>query len=138
MSDKEFETYLVEKITGLEAEIAELQRKNSELEIELKAMRGAANSYKAEVERYEKTVGKLAVREDGTVVGLTIGEEVEYIPRDLAETFRKLAVKVACEQFMKKFKKYIKDVGLTLGQTWEINCALKRAFHELTERKEDE
>ena len=32
------------------AEISELQHKNSELEIELKSMRGAANSYKAKVE----------------------------------------------------------------------------------------
>lgn len=90
------------------------------------------------LKQYREVCGDLIVREDGTVVGLTVGGEVEYIPRDLAETFRKLAVKVACEQFVKKFKKYIKDVGLTLGQTWDINCALKRAFHELTERKEDE
>ena len=37
-----------------EAEIAELQHRNSELDIELKAMRGAANSYKAKVERLQK------------------------------------------------------------------------------------
>lgn len=41
-------------INRKDAEIAELQRKNIELEIELKAMRGAANSYKAEVERLQK------------------------------------------------------------------------------------
>ena len=34
--------------------IAELQLKNSELEIELKAMRGAANSYKAEVKMLKR------------------------------------------------------------------------------------
>lgn len=38
-------------IATQQAEIEELQFKNSELEIELKAMRGAANSYKAENER---------------------------------------------------------------------------------------
>ena len=37
-------------INRQKAEIDELQRRNSELDIELKAMRGAANSYKAEVD----------------------------------------------------------------------------------------
>lgn len=41
-------------INRKDAALAELQRKNEELEIELKAMRGAANSYKAEVERLKK------------------------------------------------------------------------------------
>lgn len=43
-------------INRQKAEIDELQHKNSELEIELKAMRGAANSYKAEVERLKDKV----------------------------------------------------------------------------------
>ena len=38
-------------INCLKIENAELQLKKSEMEIELQAMRGAANSYKAEVER---------------------------------------------------------------------------------------
>lgn len=41
-------------IVRKDEKVDELQRKNSELEIELTAMRGAANSYKAEVERLEK------------------------------------------------------------------------------------
>ena len=41
-----------------QAEIAELQRKNTELEIELQAMRNAANLYKAEVERLESELNK--------------------------------------------------------------------------------
>lgn len=47
---------LIRKKETLKDEIAELQHKNSELEIELKAMRGAVNSYKAEVERLEEEV----------------------------------------------------------------------------------
>ena len=43
----------IDIINRQKAEISELQHRNSELEIELKAMRGAANSYKAEVERLE-------------------------------------------------------------------------------------
>lgn len=45
---------LIRKKETLKDEIAELQHKNSELEIELKAMRGAANSYKAEIERLKE------------------------------------------------------------------------------------
>jgi predicted RNase H-like nuclease (RuvC/YqgF family) len=44
-------TYALDLIKRQKAEIEKLQHENSELEIELKAMRGAANSYKAEVER---------------------------------------------------------------------------------------
>ena len=40
-------------IVRKDAKVDELQRKNSELEIELTAMRGAANSYKSEVERLQ-------------------------------------------------------------------------------------
>ena len=49
-----------------QAEIAELQRKNTELEIELKAMRGAENSYKAEVERLQevKEINLNAIKND--------------------------------------------------------------------------
>ena len=41
---------LIRKKETLRDEISELQRKNFELEIELKAMRGAANSYKSRAE----------------------------------------------------------------------------------------
>ena len=45
---------LIRKKETLKDEVSELQHKNSELEIELKAMRGAANSYKAEVKRLQR------------------------------------------------------------------------------------
>lgn len=45
---------LIRKKETLKDEVSELQHKNSELEIELKAMRGAANSYKAEIERLQR------------------------------------------------------------------------------------
>ena len=58
-----------------EVEIVELQRKNSDLEIELKAMRCAANSYKAEVERLRKGIKNLLneLTEKGTSVSLVDG-----------------------------------------------------------------
>lgn len=129
--DKRLREKFLDLVYRKDTEIDILIRKKETLKDEISELR-------AEIERYEKTVGKLAVREDGTVVGITIGKDVEYISRDLAKTFRKLAVRYACEQFMKEFKKYIKDVGLTWGQIWDIDCALKRVFHELMERKEDE
>jgi hypothetical protein len=50
---------------------------------------------KAKVEQYESVVGKLAVRDDGVVVGITVGTEVEYIQKNIAECFRNLAIKKA-------------------------------------------
>lgn len=47
---------LLDLFNRQKAEITELQHRNSELEIELKAMRGAANSYKAEVKRLTKGI----------------------------------------------------------------------------------
>lgn len=36
-------------------------------------------------------------------------------------------------EFINKFEKKIKDVRFTIGQTWEIQCALKQTLKELTE-----
>lgn len=37
----------------------------------------------------------------------------------------------ARKEFVKKFEKKIKDVKFTLGQTWEIQCALKGVLEEM-------
>ena len=50
---------LIRKNETLKDEISELQRKNSELEIELQAMRNAANLYKTEVKRVQTEKVKL-------------------------------------------------------------------------------
>lgn len=42
----------------------------------------------------------------------------------------------AVKAFVKKFEKKIKDVKFTIGQTWEIKCALKQTLQEMTEVKE--
>ena len=65
-------------INRQKAEIDELQRRNSELEIELKAMRGAANSYKAEIERFAD-IGKLY----GEIRAEAIKEFAEKVNREL-------------------------------------------------------
>ena len=40
----------------------------------------------------------------------------------------------AIEEFVKRFEKKIKDVKFTIGQTWEIKCALKQTLEEMTEQ----
>lgn len=72
------------------------------LNIELQAMRGAANSYKAEVKRYEKTVGTLATKKDGTVIATLIGNKTEYIPKKLHEIFKNMAVNRAKSEAIKE------------------------------------
>lgn len=37
----------------------------------------------------------------------------------------------AIKEFVKKFEKKIKDVKFTLGQVWEIQCALKQTLKEM-------
>ena len=83
---------------------SKLECKNSELEIELKAMRGAANSYKSEVERYREVVGELAVAEDGTVTGLLNGKETKFIDKEVAETFKRFAVSEARKKLVERLK----------------------------------
>ena len=39
----------------------------------------------------------------------------------------------AVKAFVKKFEKKIKNVEFTIGQTWEIKCALKQTLQEMTE-----
>ena len=39
----------------------------------------------------------------------------------------------AVKAFVKKFEKKIKNVKFTIGQTWEIKCALKQTLQEMTQ-----
>ena len=41
------------------------------------------------------------------------------------------------KEFAKRFENNIKDVRVTLGQTWEIQNALKKTLKELTDFKEN-
>ena len=40
----------------------------------------------------------------------------------------------AIKEFAERFEKKIKDVKFTIGQTWEIKCALKQTLKEMTEQ----
>jgi hypothetical protein len=70
---------VLDLIKRQQAESAELQRKNTELEIELKAMRGAANSYKAEAER---------LQDEGLVVNKTF---MDFVNKHKCEAIKEFA-----------------------------------------------
>lgn len=57
---------------------------------------------KAEIEEYEKVVGKLG-RKDGKVICVLKGKETEYIPTDIASVYKKLAISKAEAEAYKKF-----------------------------------
>ena len=88
----------------------ELQRQNSELEIELTAMRGAANSYKSAVERLEKFLDDKCNR---------------CIKRTKFDAYR---------EFMDKLVTKVKNALPTIKLKWEIDRALREAYAELTEK----
>ena len=47
------------------------------------------------------------------------------------DEYNAMIKKEAVKTCIKKFKKEIKDVGFTLGQFWEINCALESVLKEM-------
>lgn len=67
------------------------------------------NRQKAEIERYEKTVGKLAINKDGIVIGTLNGKETEYIQKSVAEVFRNMAVNRAKTEAVKEFAEMLKE-----------------------------
>lgn len=94
---------LIRKKEALRDEIAELQRKNSELKIELKAMRGSANSYKAEVERLQ-SCNKMCVEAMGdqeielaTAKSEAIKEFADRLKKIIAWNFLFALCKQLCE-----------------------------------------
>ena len=98
---------LIRKNETLKDEIAELQRKNSELEIELQTMRNSATSYKAEIERLNSIsdrlndictkqdleIEKLKAKSDmadgyeDALVGMTKSEAIKELAEKITEVF---------------------------------------------------
>lgn len=50
---------------------------------------------------------------------------------DMTEEAYKNGYKAGVKAFVKKFEKNIKNVQFTLGQTWEIQSALKQTEEEM-------
>lgn len=78
----------------------------------------------AEINRYKKTVGTLATKEDGTVIGTLIGNKTEYIPKKLHKTFKNMAVRRA-----------IKDIYRTLEAEAVSSDKYIREYDDSTEQK---
>ena len=87
--------YIVDLISR---KIAEIENLNIELQ-----------AIKAEVERYEKTVGTLATKKDGTVIATLNGNKTEYIPRKLHKIFKNMAVNRAKSEAIKEFAEKLKE-----------------------------
>lgn len=58
---------------------------------------------KAEIERYEKTVGKLVTNDDGTAFATLDGQKTEYIQKKVATILKNIAVKKAKSEARKEF-----------------------------------
>lgn len=72
------------------------------------------NRQKAEIERYKKTVGKLATK-DGKVVGILKGKETEFIEKEVAETFKTMAVNRAKSEAISEYKEKVKAILMDKG-----------------------
>ena len=67
------------------------------------------NRQKAEIEKYEKTVGKLFINDDGTAFATLNGNKTEYITKNEAEIFRNMAVNNAKSEAIKEFAERLKE-----------------------------
>ena len=77
------------------------------LDMRLKDTFELINRQKAEIEEYEKVVGKLG-RKDGKVVCVLKGKETEYIPTSIANVHQKLAISKAKAEAIKEFAERLK------------------------------
>ena len=83
------------------------------------------NRQKAEIERlqeYNREYRFCNLLENALIYTKTLEDY-----NNLRKAFKAHAVK----EFAKKFEKEIKDVQFTLGQTWEISCALEKVLKEM-------
>ena len=92
---------------------------------------------KADIERYEKTVGKLGVHEDGTVTGLLNGKETRFIAKDVADMFKRWAVESAKSEAYEEFaERFVEEYSLRIGEDEEVDEIIDNLLTELVGRKE--
>lgn len=94
---------LDEECDRLEAREHELETQIEKLERIEQCAGEVIKNQEAEIERYEKTVGKLCVNNDGIVTGLLNGAKTEYIEKSVANTFKAMAVNRAKTEAIKEF-----------------------------------
>lgn len=103
-------------------EIEELHRQITGLDIALKAMRGAANSYKVEIEKLEKK-NKILSRNADTAFQDGLNERRElFEPEIKTEAYKEFARKI--------FKLFPKDKSFTYISKTTINLILKEMIGE--------
>ena len=84
------------------------------------------NRQKAEIERYEKENNAEFKKWE------ILAERTKELYHDLYEEAKGVVRAETTKEFVKLFEKKIKDVQFTLGQAWEIQCALKDVAKEMT------
>ena len=101
----------------------ECEKKNTEIDILIRKN----ETLKDEVEKLKKNLVEAHI---------DIKEHFETFKMEQEEEIKN-AKSEAYKEFAKRFEKNIKDIRVTLGQTWEIQNALKKTLKELTDYKND-
>ena len=108
-NDEQLVKYTLDLIKRKDAVI---EQKDIEIDILIKkkeALRDEICELQAENERYEKTVGTLATKKDGTVIATLNGNKTEYIPKKLHKIFKNMAVNRAKSEAIKEFAERLKE-----------------------------
>ena len=105
ISNEGLSKFALDLINRQKEEISELHHRNSELEIELKAMRGAANSCKAEIERLNKE------NEHFADIGKMYSEIKAEAIKEFAERLKKqIHIKEIRDVYGKKIDNLVKEM----------------------------
>lgn len=89
-----------------------------------------------ENKKYREMVGSLAAK-DGEVVGITVGKEVRYIEKGIADVFKNMAVAKAKADTVRKMQEAIKERCLKGGiYPVFVKNAIDNVASELLEKKD--
>lgn len=116
-------TEVYSRVEELEEENRDLQEEIDRLKSMNQAKLDTIHDLMAEIEKYEKTIGKLVINDDGTAFATLNGNKTEYIDKKVATTFKNMAVK-------KAKTKAIKDVLLTLEAEAESSDKYIREYDD--------
>ena len=83
------------------------------------------NRQKAEIERYEKE------HKENFDKWKMLADKTKNHYEELYQEAKAIIKAEAVKEFIKRFEKKIKDVKFTIGQTWEIQSALKEVKKEM-------
>lgn len=132
MKDSDIETIL-EKINSLHEKILKSKFAEKVTESEIMSLILAVqtiNRQKAEIEALKETIREHAemLTERNAQIKMLQKENEAFAP--LGKMYSEIKSE-AIKEFIKRFEKNIKNVQFTLGQTWEIQSALKQTKEEM-------